>query len=508
MKYILTPEFHRNLWLKFSPFRLAAAPVFVAICTAICLNLVPEKGVLFDRDYSYTILTHGAIWFYFIIVVIWGNYEAGTAMQEEIKGNTWDFQRMSSITALQLVAGKIFGATSYIWYIGLITLLPLYYGLSNMESPVMQSRDSLGLAATWDVNNDIYVLLYLLLAGLVGHALAFLASFIDLTSFIARTGRKRVPRGSGAFALGVVASWMAFSLAQSVSPKLADYNSLFMNFRMTKWYGVEYTSASFVTASMLFFCAWFLVGSYRLARAELMHGTMPVFWMGFVATFLGWAKGFANPNNAYYYLSLFGLFALSLLLCYAVMLFEASDTRKYARFYASFKRGDFRAAFENMHKWAATLPFVAICFVLVMQNMPHSGRYITSASMAAFMLATALFAVRDGLIIHAMIGARGSRNLGFKAAFYYLMVYLLLPVLHFALMPKSITQVNTLVWLRNFFGGLEAGEVPEMIRSLAMYYPLPVGEFSVSIGPVLLEAGLAGAYLWWSIDRARQRRAK
>ncbi len=510
MKYILTPEFHRNVWLKFSPFRLIAAPVFIGICAAICLNIVPEKGVLFDRDYSNTLLMHGALWFYFLVVIIWGNYEAGTAMQEEIRGNTWDFQRMSSITALQLFAGKLFGSTSYVWYIGLLTLFPFYYGLSHFEltEGARLAFDGAN-RPVWEANNDIYVVFYLLLAGLIGHALAFLASFIDLTSFIAKTGKKRVPRGSGAFALGVVASWMVFALAQSVSPKLADYNSMFRDYQQTIWFGGTYDTTAFTTCAFVFFLAWFLVGSYRIARAELMHRTMPVAWMSFVGSLLFFAYGFTNPAGAYYFSNLLALFALSLFLCYAVMLFEASDGRKYARFYSYLQQGNFWRAFENMHKWAVTVPFVLVCYVATLHSVPETGKYITFSSMAAFMLAIMLFALRDGLVIHAAIRGKGGRNLGFKVMFYYLMVYVLLPFLHFAMMPKDLNPASLQRWIRVFVNdGSMSGEVPGVVKSLALYYPLPMPELAVSIGPALLEVLLAGSILVIGISNARLRRER
>ena len=38
MTYFLTPEFHRNLWLKMSPFRLVAAPVFLLLAAYLELG--------------------------------------------------------------------------------------------------------------------------------------------------------------------------------------------------------------------------------------------------------------------------------------------------------------------------------------------------------------------------------------------------------------------------------------------------------------------------------------
>lgn len=512
MNYILTPEFHRNLWLKFSPFRLVAAPVFIGVLVAICLKIVPEKNFIFDRDYSYTLLTQGGLWFYFLVVVLWGNYEAGTAMQEEIRGNTWDFQRMSSITAIQLVAGKLFGATSYVWYIGILTLIPLYYGLSHLDLPAPSYRNFTpgGGGVVWEPDNDLYVIFYLVLAGLVGHSLAFLVSFVDLTSFIARTGKKRIPRGSGAFALGVVASYFVFTMAQQVSPKLAESYSMFRDNRVTEWFGAKYDTEVFTAISLLFFLAWFVAGSFRLARAELMHRTMPVVWMGFVASLLFALYGFANAAHAYYYGNLLGIFVLALLLCYGVMLFEASDGRKYSRFFSYLQKGEWRRAFENTHKWVVTVPFVLVPLWATVANVPTDGGYLNPSIMLSFMAAILLFALRDGIIIHIAVRGQGARNIGFKVMFYYLMAYVLLPTLHFALLPKSIQDFNLKAWIRALAGQAGAGTVddlvPDIIKTLVVYYPLPLKNALYTIGPVFLEAALAGLWLFYSIRRARQKR--
>ena len=511
MKFALTPEFHRNLWLKFSPFRLIAAPVFIAACSIICLNIIPDKGVIFERDYSYSMLLNGSRWFFFLIVIIWGNYEAGTAMQEEIKGNTWDFQRMSSVTPLQLVVGKLFGSTSYVWYVGLLTLIPFYYGLGHVDAHEIRPMYNYSAGQpieAWNPNNDLYAVLYLILAGLMGHAVAFLISFIDLTSFIAKTGKKRVPRGSAAFAFGVIASWCVFAMAEGVSPKLAEFSSMFRDFPVSVWFGNTYDSAAFVTCSFVFFLAWAVIGSYRIARAELMHRTMPVMWPAFVSTVLVYVWGFSDPNSAYYFVKLLGLFMLSLALCYGVMLFEATDGRKYARFAGYLQQGDLRRTFENTHKWVVTVPFVLLCYVATLQHVPSTGKYITFEAMAGFMVAVIMFAIRDGLIIHAAIRGKGGRNIGFKIMFYYVTAYLVLPVLHFTFMPKSLNPTEVSRWMRLVLREGGEGDLPEMVKSLAMWYPLPLPELSLSVGPVALQVALAGAWLFISLRNAKEAQAR
>lgn len=499
VSYIATPEFHRNLWIKFSPFKLIAAPVFLALCAAILFKLLPAP--FFGAPEKH--LMNASLWLYFIVVVIWGNHEASNALRDEMQANTWDFQRMSSITPFQLAVGKLLGATSYVWYVGLLTLIPFAYGFSAAPMP------SYGFEFA-GAGGMVPVVLLLILSGVIGQSLAFLISFIDMTSFAARTGKKRVPRAVLPFSLSVVASWYVFNLAQDASPRLAEGASFFREHPRIEWFGTDYHTSSFIVCSLLVFLFWFVLGSYRIARSELLYRAWPVAWFAFVAFLLLWFRGFADPGEPRYYMQLMGLFILSLFLAYAVMLFEASDRRKYARFAESFLKGDYLRAFEDMHRWAVTVPFVLLTYAATLMNVPEKGLCLGFSAIGGFMVAILLFALRDGLVIHALI--RGTaRNLAFKALFYYLCAYVLLPLLHFSVSPKSLDVMDFSLWSwarRVVNCRWKEADVPEVIRSLAAYYPLPLPNFADAVLPVLVQAAAAGAWLFWSFNRARIRKTR
>src|SRR5690606_3955534 len=104
---------------RFSLFRLLAPPVFI-LCAIYAI--VTFYGERWPRE-----LYERAIQFYGILIVIWGNYEAANVLREEVRSNTWDFQRMSPMSPASLIFGKLFGATSYIWYASLPLLLVAVY---------------------------------------------------------------------------------------------------------------------------------------------------------------------------------------------------------------------------------------------------------------------------------------------------------------------------------------------------------------------------------------------
>lgn len=499
MKYILTPEFHRNLWTKISPFKLVAAPVFIGLCVAVLLNIAPEKGGFFNEAHAAQLMMEGAWWIFFLVVAVWGIHDASTALQDEMRNNTWDFQRMSSVTPFQLVIGKLFGATSYAWYVGLIALVPFYYGMENTLLPVF-SHPYEGGGGPW------FVILLMVLGGLAGQALAFLISFIDMTSFAARTGKKRVPRAVLPFSFGVVVAWCVFFLSENATAKLSPRESIFRNMTTIEWYGDVYHAGTFILCSIVVFIGWFLLGSYRIARGELMYRTWPVCWVGFVAFLLFYLYGLVDPDTAYSHLRVMGLFVLASFLTYGVMLFEASDGRRYARFAESVGQGSYLRAFEDVHKWVVTVPFVALMFALTLLSVPEAGsKCISPGMIAGFMTAVLCFALRDGLVIHAMIRSPG-RNIAFKAMFYYVCMYLVIPALHIAVIPKDL-DFKAMRWIsRTLSCRWSEVELPDYITALAFYYPLPMPRVTDTLVPALLQAVAAAALFGWSFRKSGLRK--
>jgi hypothetical protein len=85
----------------------------------------------------------------------------------------------------------------------------------------------------------------------------------------------------------------------------------------------------------------------------------------------------------------------------------------------------------------------------------------------------------------------------------------LLPFLHFALVPKDLNPASLQRWIRVFVNdGSLSGDVPGVVKSLALYYPLPMPELAVSVGPVLIEALLAGFVLYLGIRNAQERKER
>jgi ligand-binding sensor domain-containing protein len=50
--------------------------------------------------------------------------------------------------------------------------------------------------------------------------------------------------------------------------------------------------------------------------------------------------------------------------------------------------------------------------------------------------------------------------------------------------------------------------VPDIVKSLAIYYPLPLSGLSVVVAPVLLEVAAVGLWLAISVRRAKDQRER
>jgi hypothetical protein len=490
LRYVFSPEFHRHLWLKFSPFRLLAGPVVPVLWWMICRKLAPAPGSFSYDMHNHHTLSWGMFVFFFLIVVVWGCYEAASALRDEVKGNTWDFLRMSSISPASLVLGKLFGATSYVWYVGLMTLPFFIYGYLEDFGGSLRG----GAAA-----ESLQIVFYMVMAGVIGHAAAFLVSFIDMVMLAGRTGKSRVPRVIGPFVMGLAVSVNLFSgvVVQSAHGMSRAMPGFYMH-RQAVWYGVHMFVQSALTMSMVFALFWLLFGACRMARAELMYRTRPVSWMVFVGSLLAYLGGFMRPESAYYDMQIFALFILALGMAYGIMLLESADGRKYARFAAAVKAGDWARAFENTHKWMATVPFVLAMYLLTLSSVPTAGLHMSFNTLGFFMIALMLFALRDGLVIHMALSGRESKHVTFKLLFYYLLVYVMLPSIQLAGVTAEVVQ-SLLAYVQS------GTQMPGILKTLAFYYPLPLGSFAGSVLPVLAEVLLAAGLLFW---RLRQKRVK
>src|SRR5262245_34056302 len=127
MGYLFSPEFHKQMWMSISPFKLVAPPLFALVLGSI---LYAAKGSGGHVEF----FTEAGCLAFLAIVLLWGCQAAGGVVQAELTGCTWDIPRASRLTTGQLTFGMFLGAVAYPWYCASLLLL-VGLGLLGMQVP-------------------------------------------------------------------------------------------------------------------------------------------------------------------------------------------------------------------------------------------------------------------------------------------------------------------------------------------------------------------------------------
>lgn len=493
-RYLFSPEFQRQLWLKFSLLRLLFPPIAL-------LCVVYSHYMIYNQDWT-IILAERLLWIYMILVGILGNHEAANTMRDEVRANTWDMQRMTPSSPASLIFGKIFGSTSFIWYAALpvlFTALALYH----IKVPVVAGEDLLGRPLRTHFNvptvqGSLYFLFFMIMGGVLGHALAFLVSFDGMVGKIETDPRNRRPRTVMAFLAGLGVSW---ALIDRVGKEMMEHgggaSSAFRYMKTLNWYNFEMPTEAFILAAVVFFTFWVCVGLYRLARAEMMYPLTPLFWflgVGSISLFLGglaFEPRMATRGSIFedyrQYAFPFYIFTSTLAATYYAMFAGAGDLRRYGRMWESFRGKNTRKVFENLPQWLASLALVlaAYAFVLYVVWQPVSGvgaLFVTPGMYITLATTLVLFALRDGLAMHMITALSTGATQKFERGAYYVFMYFLLPAMHLTIALKGIA-VNPMRFLAIAQG--QGSFHPVMY--FGWYYPNIFPGFVYGVLPVLVQ---------------------
>ena len=132
----MNPEFRRQLWLHFSPLRLAVLPLLQLVTFAAIFFSFPNRT-------AQAVATTGIAMFV-LLVLLMGTFAAGASVMDEITERTWDQQRMSAMQPWGMAWGKLAGSTLYAWYGGAVCLLVAVPAALLFESPAVVLRWVLG----------------------------------------------------------------------------------------------------------------------------------------------------------------------------------------------------------------------------------------------------------------------------------------------------------------------------------------------------------------------------
>lgn len=402
----LNPEIQRSLWLECSLHRLLAAPLVMGALLYLC-SYADAPAYTVEKTFY---LLYG------IVILIWGGHKAAEAVLEEVNNNTWDFQRLSSLSPWQMTWSKVFGSPIYCWYVGLLALLP--YGWSQFQ--------------LLDAPSALSNILLLLLGGVLCHSAAFLSSIDVLNAHVTKRGKMPV---IWHHLFGMVAGYGVISMTSS-QDHLRVMEEASSVIPQLHWYGHSYPIMGFFLVLTAVFSAWFFAGAYWQMRRLLRMRAGPVLWLAFSLFMILLFNGFVF-NSSHEDLRIILAFVISLVLLYYMAFNEGWNGVDYRRLMNFLHQQNHGMFLLEMPRWL-------VSYLLVFLTALVSAVSVSEDTMMAisFFAGSFLFITRDLAILHFFKLHPNTRRAAIATIFYLAILYILLPVL-----LGAITEDKTMVQL-------------------------------------------------------------
>lgn len=389
----MNPELLRNLWLELTPRRMVMMAVVLALIF-LAANSTQSTRVADVAQYAF-----------YAIVVLWGTRDAAQSVVGEIRDRTWDFQRLSALTPLQMTVGKLLGATSYVWFGGLICLAVVFVSDLRVD-PSLAWR----------------AVVHLLGVGLLTHAIAMFASLIAVRR------RQTRPRYNVFLyqAAGLAVGFWAAETWRSITVTPAA---------PIEWWGWELEAETFYLVSLLLFLCWALIGCYRLMRLELQVENRPTVWLAFILFMAAYTSGLGYfpfiedmlPVEVTLSLRLVVASATLAALTYAAILFEPKDRVLYRWLIEMARTGRADLVLSRLQCWMIAYSITAI--VTIVSAFHISTDVLSSTIVNAPMVLAGLgFLTRDlGIFLYFGLGPDQKRG-DIPAVVTLAVLYVLLPI--------------------------------------------------------------------------------
>ena len=398
----MNPEFRRNVWLELTPRRV----LLMVVVLGLAFFAAALSG---GTDYRPAWVAEMA---YYFIVVLWGSRNAALSVVGEIRDRTWDGQRLSSLSAVAMTWGKLFGATIYNWFGGAICLAVIAASEFVHQGPFVAGLD----------------VVYFVALGLISQAVSLLASLVAVR-------RRQSHTRFGIFLYqiaGIVAACAVFYLWKAADPA-GSFITRKPASDFVEWWGQRLDARPFFLVTLALFTGWTLIGCYREMRVELKMRNGPLVWAAFLVFMGVYAAGFdawlphTTMNIGW------GAVALRLALAggtyaylsYVMVLLEPKDRVLYRWLGGEFGQGRVGSFLLGLQGWMmsyfSTL-VVAVALIVLLFRANQLGD--------AALIATALaFLTRDIGIFILFQTFPGRRRGDFAAVAVIFALYALIPAI-------------------------------------------------------------------------------
>ena len=373
----MNPEFKRYLWLELTLHRL--------IATSLILGVFFFTAVRFG---SPELAANTALIGFIIVTMFWGSKQASESIIDEFNDNTWDNQRMSSLSPWRMTWGKVFGSTSYAWFAGLLCLMVyLVYGAE--DNPFVTQ-----------LVNTLSLVLF-----------AVTMQSIALISGVMSARTRRNSRNQ----------WFMILLIIFIGP--SSVMQLRENVDVFSWYNIDFSWSEFFLFSGLMWAAWTLYGAHRLMRRELQFSNGPIPWLLFLFWLAFYISGFVkvgDPDISVFAIQSSMVFFTMLVLSYLLLFTEPLsliDLRRLVLARSMIIRHHYWVLFPL---WMVTLVVTVIAAVVATWALPLVENETMTELLPPILL---LFLLRDAAIILMLRISKHHERAGMAGMIYLLVLY-------------------------------------------------------------------------------------
>ncbi len=389
----MNPEFQRNAWLELTPLRRVVMGTVLALA-------------FFAAALSGGVTNPGAVarFMFAAILVCVCTRNAARSVVGESRERTWDGQRLASLGPGTMMWGKLFGATIYNWFGGIICLVVIAADAINSQGA--------GFAFT-----DI---VYWIAMGIIAQAASLLASLIA-----ARRRQGRTPFEILLYqVVGLAAAYAVWAIANPDGETIG----IFAKTADLVWWGQTLPTAGFLLASLAVFTGWILTGCYRQMRLELKLSNGPYVWLGFLIFMTVYAAGFgafASPGGHFDEITRRLIMAalVAAALAYLTVILEPKSRVKLRWLASEFGKFHIGTALTHLPCWLMSYLFTALIAIALLLRLGLSGMGPELATTGAVLG----FVTRDIAIVVLMNMVARRRGGDFLALAVLFLLYALLP---------------------------------------------------------------------------------
>jgi hypothetical protein len=417
----MNPEFRRNLWLELTLHRLIVMPAAILMVLVLIV-----AGSAEDASGRVAIAAAVAAC---ALLVVFGANSAGDAIPEEVRGRTWDTQRMSAIGPWTMTWGKLFGVTAFAWYGGAICLAIL-----------------LVAAPRW-AHSAFEIALLIVAVAVLAQGVACLGGLM-----VAQKGHAR---RTGAAGWLLLVAFLVFGPGTAVLREVIGL----------EWWGRTYDPLRFTLASTAMFAAWSVFALYRALCTALQVRTTPWAFVTFALFLTVYLAGFSQEGrNA---ILAWGLLVPSAL-TYLFLFTEQTGAIVFRRIEVRLARRELRDALTETPCWLVGTALAAVFALGALLLAAPGGSPLARIAQAP--LAIVFLVARDAALFLVFAFAPAPRRVEAATLFYLVLAYGAIPwLLHSGGFGAVADFVLPPVFERPVFSALVTGVQCALVCGLALW---------------------------------------